>query len=203
MSSHRHWHAERGRVRLRARRRACARDRRGRGLLRPGMAAGFPAGEANGHHLVNRGAAPATYLEIGTRSKDEEATYSDIDMRLEKRDGDVPLLHQGRRALLMRVADELLKAPIHLYRWTLKAFVGWNCRHTPTCSQYALEAIDRNGAWRGLWLTLSRLVALPSLGHARPRPGARHPRRASHAGALALRPLAARPDLTSCARRSM
>ena len=57
----------------------------------------------------------------------------------------------------MRVADELLKAPIHLYRWTLKAFVGWNCRHTPTCSQYALEAIDRNGAWRGLWLTLSRL----------------------------------------------
>jgi putative membrane protein insertion efficiency factor len=57
----------------------------------------------------------------------------------------------------MRVADELLKAPIHLYRWTLKAFVGWNCRHTPTCSQYALEAIDRNGAWRSLWLTISRL----------------------------------------------
>ena len=51
------------------------------------MAAGFPAGEANGHHLVNRSAAPATYLEIGTRSKDEDATYSDIDLMLEKRDG--------------------------------------------------------------------------------------------------------------------
>ena len=56
----------------------------------------------------------------------------------------------------MRVADELLKAPIHLYRWTLKALVGWSCRHTPTCSEYALEAIDRNGPWRGLWLTVAR-----------------------------------------------
>ena len=57
----------------------------------------------------------------------------------------------------MRVADELLKAPIHLYRWTLKPYVGWNCRQLPTCSEYALEAIDRNGAWRGLWLTVARL----------------------------------------------
>ena len=51
----------------------------------------------------------------------------------------------------------LLKAPVHLYRWTLKPFLGWHCRHLPTCSEYALEAIDRNGAWRGLWLTISRL----------------------------------------------
>lgn len=50
-----------------------------------------------------------------------------------------------------------LKLPIHLYRWTLKPFVGWNCRHLPTCSEYALEAIDKNGAWRGFWLMVSRL----------------------------------------------
>jgi uncharacterized cupin superfamily protein len=59
----------------------------GERVLRPGMAAGFPAGEANGHHLVNRSAAPATYLEIGTRSPDEDATYPDVDLRGEKRDG--------------------------------------------------------------------------------------------------------------------
>lgn len=52
----------------------------------------------------------------------------------------------------------LLKLPIHVYRWTLKPFFGWQCRHLPTCSEYGLEAIDRNGAWRGLWLTVSRLV---------------------------------------------
>lgn len=51
----------------------------------------------------------------------------------------------------------LLKLPIHVYRLTLKPFVGWNCRHLPTCSEYALEAIDTNGAWRGFWLMISRI----------------------------------------------
>jgi hypothetical protein len=60
---------------------------------------------------------------------------------------------QGIGALLASA----LKVPIHLYRWTLKPFVGWHCRHLPTCSEYALEAIDKNGAWRGFWLTVSRL----------------------------------------------
>jgi hypothetical protein len=49
------------------------------------------------------------------------------------------------------------KAPIHAYRWTLKPLIGAECRHLPTCSAFALEAIDRNGAWRGLWLTAGRL----------------------------------------------
>jgi uncharacterized protein len=49
------------------------------------------------------------------------------------------------------------KAPVHVYRWTLKPLIGMECRHLPTCSEYALAAIDLNGAWRGLWLTLSRI----------------------------------------------
>ena len=64
----------------------------------------------------------------------------------------------------MSVAGSLLKAPVHLYRWTLKPYVGWNCRHLPTCSEYALEAIDTNGAWRGFWLTVSRLSRCHPLG---------------------------------------
>lgn len=55
--------------------------------LRPGMAATFPAGEPNAHQLVNRSAAPATYLEVGTRSVDDEATYPDVDLRFVKREG--------------------------------------------------------------------------------------------------------------------
>lgn len=51
----------------------------------------------------------------------------------------------------------LTKAPVYVYRYTFKAFVGQNCRHWPSCSEYALEAIDTNGAWRGFWLMLSRL----------------------------------------------
>ena len=57
----------------------------------------------------------------------------------------------------MRLTRVLMQAPVHAYRWSLKPFIGWHCRHLPTCSEYALEAIDRNGAWRGLWLTISRL----------------------------------------------
>ena len=55
------------------------------------------------------------------------------------------------------LAAILLKAPVHLYRWTLRPWLGWPCRHNPTCSDYALEAIDKNGAWRGFWLMISRL----------------------------------------------
>jgi putative membrane protein insertion efficiency factor len=57
----------------------------------------------------------------------------------------------------MSFMGALLKAPVHLYRWTLKPYVGWDCRHLPTCSEYALDSIDKNGPWRGLWLILSRL----------------------------------------------
>ena len=55
------------------------------------------------------------------------------------------------------LAEAVAKAPIYVYRYTFKAFAGQNCRHWPTCSEYSLEAIEKNGAWRGIWLMLSRL----------------------------------------------
>ena len=58
----------------------------------------------------------------------------------------------------MAIIAGLVKLPIHVYRWTLKPYVGWQCRHLPTCSEYALEAIDTNGPWRGVWLAASRLL---------------------------------------------
>ena len=48
--------------------------------LTAGMAAGFPAGVEDGHHLVNRSDGPARYLEIGTRDLDDVAHYADIDL---------------------------------------------------------------------------------------------------------------------------
>jgi uncharacterized cupin superfamily protein len=49
-------------------------------VLKPGDAAGFKAGIPNGHHLVNKSARNAVYLEIGTRSKQERAEYPDVDL---------------------------------------------------------------------------------------------------------------------------
>ena len=55
----------------------------GEQALGAGQAAAFPAGEADGHHLVNKGTAPATYLEIGDRSDQDAVTYPDADLHLE------------------------------------------------------------------------------------------------------------------------
>jgi uncharacterized cupin superfamily protein len=48
--------------------------------LRAGQCAGFPAGLANGHQLVNRGQEPAIYLEFSNRDKEDSAHYPDIDL---------------------------------------------------------------------------------------------------------------------------
>ena len=57
----------------------------------------------------------------------------------------------------MKLLTWILKAPILAYRLTLSPFVGRSCRYLPTCSEYALEALDRHGPWTGTWLTLRRL----------------------------------------------
>jgi len=59
--------------------------------------------------------------------------------------------------LLHNITKALLKAPIVLYRYTFSVFMGRECRYLPTCSEYAEEAIEKNGSWKGLWLALARL----------------------------------------------
>lgn len=93
-SSHRHWHAQEdeciyvvsGQVTL------ILDD--GEHRLTAGMVAGFPAGVANAHHLVNLSAEPATYVEIGSRSEVESATYADVDLRAEKSGGVYRFFHK-------------------------------------------------------------------------------------------------------------
>ena len=48
--------------------------------------------------------------------------------------------------------------PIRLYRVTLAYFMGGHCRFTPSCSVYALEAIQLHGAIKGWALALRRLA---------------------------------------------
>ena len=58
----------------------------GEETLRSGDCAGFRAGEANGHHLINRSAHDAKVLEIGTRGATDRVIYSDADMVAEPED---------------------------------------------------------------------------------------------------------------------
>lgn len=50
---------------------------------------------------------------------------------------------------------------IKVYRYTLSPLVGYECRHLPTCSEYADQAIERYGLWAGGWMTLARLLRQP------------------------------------------
>jgi putative membrane protein insertion efficiency factor len=54
----------------------------------------------------------------------------------------------------MRFVAKLL---IRIYQLTLSPWLWRSCRFYPTCSNYALEAIESHGVWRGGWLTLRRL----------------------------------------------
>jgi putative membrane protein insertion efficiency factor len=52
----------------------------------------------------------------------------------------------------------VFSAPIHLYRWLLKPWLGNACRFEPSCSSYALQALDRHGAAAGSYLAARRLL---------------------------------------------
>ncbi len=52
----------------------------------------------------------------------------------------------------------ILSAPIHFYRGAISPFFPPSCRFTPTCSQYALEALKKHGPLKGLWLAIRRIL---------------------------------------------
>ena len=86
-SSLRHWHEREDEFVFILEGEVALIENEGETMLRPGDAAGFKAGVANGHHLVNRSDRDAVYLEIGSRRGEERAHYSDVDLAVAKIDG--------------------------------------------------------------------------------------------------------------------
>jgi putative membrane protein insertion efficiency factor len=62
----------------------------------------------------------------------------------------------------VRVALILVRS----YQLLLSPFAGGACRFEPSCSAYALEAIQEHGAWRGMWLAVRRVARCHPLGSA-------------------------------------
>jgi putative membrane protein insertion efficiency factor len=52
---------------------------------------------------------------------------------------------------------KMLIALVRAYQYVLSPWVGNQCRYYPSCSHYMVEAIDRHGAFAGLWLGLKRV----------------------------------------------
>lgn len=86
-SSQRHWHTREDEFIFVLEGEVTLCTEAGEQRLRPGMAAGFPAGKADGHCLINRSDRPVVYLEVGSRAADDEVAYPDIDMRRTLKDG--------------------------------------------------------------------------------------------------------------------
>jgi uncharacterized cupin superfamily protein len=80
MSALRHWHFRQDEFVYMLEGEAVLVTDAGEQVLRPGMAAGFPAGKRDGHHLINRSDREAVYLEVGDRLPGDEADYPDMDM---------------------------------------------------------------------------------------------------------------------------
>lgn len=47
---------------------------------------------------------------------------------------------------------------LKFYRLAISPFLGRNCRFHPSCSAYAIEAVERHGVLRGGWLGLRRIL---------------------------------------------
>lgn len=54
---------------------------------------------------------------------------------------------------------KILILPIRVYQLLLSPLLGKNCRYTPTCSHYTIEAINEWGALKGSWLGIRRIVS--------------------------------------------
>jgi uncharacterized cupin superfamily protein len=93
-SSLRHWHRNEDEFVMVTEGELVLLQDEGEYLMRPGDCAAFPAGDPNGHCFVNRTDREARFLVVGTKAPHEVATYSDVDMVMDVKDGAVELRYR-------------------------------------------------------------------------------------------------------------
>ncbi|MBO5611408.1 MAG: membrane protein insertion efficiency factor YidD [Prevotella sp.] len=60
--------------------------------------------------------------------------------------------------MLKRISSLILILPIRFYQMFISPFTPSSCRFTPTCSEYARQAIAKYGPFKGLWLAIKRIL---------------------------------------------
>lgn len=58
----------------------------------------------------------------------------------------------------MTPAAWIVSLPVRAYRLLLSPWIGHSCRFHPTCSAYAMEALEKHGAIKGGWLAAKRIA---------------------------------------------
>jgi uncharacterized cupin superfamily protein len=96
-SSQRHWHSHEDELVYMLEGELVLVTDAGEQLLTPGLAAGFPAGKPDGHHMINRSDRVARFLAIGSRIMGDECSYPDIDLHVTTVSADVWADKKGNR----------------------------------------------------------------------------------------------------------
>src|ERR1700722_14999469 len=60
--------------------------------------------------------------------------------------------------VVLRILGLPLVALIRIYQWGISPLLGPRCRFTPSCSHYAVEALQKHGLFKGLWLAIRRIA---------------------------------------------
>ncbi|MBX6424568.1 MAG: cupin domain-containing protein [Variibacter sp.] len=94
-SSLRHWHEAEDELVYILEGEVVLVEDEGETVLKAGEAAGWKANSGNGHHLINRTARDAVYLEIGTRAPRDRVEYPEADLRIVKDENGVRRLHKS------------------------------------------------------------------------------------------------------------
>jgi len=59
---------------------------------------------------------------------------------------------------MKKVLSWILLAPVYFYRYSISPMLPPSCRYTPTCSQYAIQAIKKHGPFKGFRLAAKRIA---------------------------------------------
>ncbi len=52
----------------------------------------------------------------------------------------------------------VIKLPIYIYRYAISPLLGPKCRFLPTCSEYAIDSIEKHGVFYGVFLAIKRIL---------------------------------------------
>lgn len=58
---------------------------------------------------------------------------------------------------ILKVIGWILLVPVYIYKYAISPFTPASCRHVPTCSEYAVQAIKIHGPFKGFWLATCRI----------------------------------------------
>lgn len=60
---------------------------------------------------------------------------------------------------MKKLVTKILLLPIYFYKYSISPMLPPSCRYTPTCSEYAIQALKKHGPIKGLWLATKRIAS--------------------------------------------